>query len=135
MSLSCSCEYEWDGDGWYWMIREDCREMFYVEGKPVFDVEIFRPLWTKRSRKCKSCGGKINVGEQCVEFERYRACKYDIELRIYDETEGVPLASWFLCEECGEINANLNDLGYCVQPNDNMHDLLAEYRELHRDQV
>lgn len=102
--------------------------MFYVKGKAIFDINFFFNLWTKRSRKCKSCGAKINRGDICVEFERYRGCEYEIETRLYDESEGVPMASWFLCETCGEIHANLQDLGYCVQPDENMSQLLHEYQ-------
>jgi len=127
MSLSCSWDYEWDGDGWYWIRREKVISKFHVAGKVVFDIEFFQQLWTKRSRKCKSCGTKINPGDTCVEFERYRGCRHDIEFRIYDETEGVPIASWFLCESCGEIHANLDALGYCVDIQENMPSLLAEY--------
>lgn len=128
MSLSCECGYEWDGDGWYWTRREMCVDKFYHKGKIVFDIDFFVNLWTKRSRKCKSCGSKIKPGDTCVEFERFRGCQHEVEFRIYDETEGVPMASWFLCESCGEIHANLLDLGYCVQPDDNMNELLTEYQ-------
>lgn len=38
------------------------------------------------------------------------------------------MASWFLCEKCGEIHANLEDIGYCVDIQENMADLLVEYR-------
>lgn len=131
MGLQCSWDNEWDGDGWYWMRRDDCKGVFCASGKKEYDIEFFRPLWTKRSRKCKSCGAKISPGETCVEFERYRGCHHDIEFRIYDETEGVPLASWFLCEKCGEIHANLDALGYCVDINENMASLLAEYHHEH----
>ena len=41
------------------------------------------------------------------------------------------MASWFACEDCGEIYLNLEELGYCVDISENMNDLLAEYRELH----
>lgn len=131
MSLQCSWDNEWDGDGWYWIRRENCNGIIHAGGKREYDMEFFRQLWTKRSRKCKSCGAKIKPGEVCVEFERYRGCQHEIEFRIYDETEGVPMASWFLCESCGEVHANLDALGYCVDIQDDMTALLAEYHKEH----
>lgn len=66
MGLQCNWGSEWDGDGWYLMRREKCNGVFHAGGKREYDIEFFRPLWTKRSRKCKSCGTKITPGASCV---------------------------------------------------------------------
>lgn len=114
MSLSCSCP-EWEGDGWYWQFT-----------LPKDENQIYSKLQTKRSRKCCSCGGRIAVGDDCLEFTRFRAANSDIEERIIGDE--VPLASWFMCEKCGEIFLNLDALGYCFNIDDKMSDLLEEYR-------
>jgi hypothetical protein len=54
MSLSCSCG-EWDGDGWYWKQSGD-----------------FTTLTGKRRKRCVSCNELIDIGSECVEFERSR---------------------------------------------------------------
>lgn len=116
MSLSCSCN-EYDGDGWSW-------------GWTFHDD--FTELKTKYRRRCCSCGKKINVGDQCLMFGRFRGARDEVELNIYGEDyDAVDLASWYMCEECGEIFLNLDALGYCIAlGDDNMHDLLEEYHEL-----
>ena len=131
MGLSCSCG-EWDGDGWYYIVKSKllCEVPFYEGGKAVWDQEFFFPLATKRHRACRSCKEKIEVGDRCIEFERYRNSENDIEERIYG-TE-VQLASWFMCEKCGEQYLNLEALGYCVGISENMFNLLREHRENHR---
>ena len=117
MGLSCSCG-EWDGDGWYWEYT-----------LPRDENQIYTKLKTNRGRKCCSCAGWISVGDDVLEFARFRSANSDIEERIYGDT--VRLASWFMCEECGEIFLNLDALGYCVQIDDHMAALLEEYREQH----
>jgi hypothetical protein len=112
MPLSCKCG-DWEGEGsGYW--------------KP----EAFTTLGTKRSRRCKSCKEKISPGDQCLEFQRFHYPADDVEIRIWGDNGEVeiPDSSWFLCESCGEIYINLEDLGFCVAPDENMDDLLSEYR-------
>ena len=121
MSLSCDCQ-EWDGDGIY-------LTKFTLNDLENGMEEFFFPLNTKRGRKCASCSKHIKIGELCVEFERFIGCRSEVEYRIYGD-EGRPLSSWFLCERCGEIHANLEDLGYCINIQDNMESLLEEYKQL-----
>jgi len=73
MSLTCSCG---DGCDWYFTNKDD-----------------FQKLQTKRSRRCCSCGDKIKPGDDCVEFDRYKIAKTEIEERIHGECGEVPLAS------------------------------------------
>lgn len=130
MGLSCSCP-DWDDSNWYYTVKSKLlnNEPIYNDGKVIWDEEFFFPLATKRSRICKSCKKKIAVGDLCIEFERKRNAANDIEERIYGGE--VEMASWFHCEECGEQYLNLEALGYCVDINENMHNLLKEYREEH----
>jgi hypothetical protein len=114
MSLTCSCpDYEdWDVSYWY---------------KGPDDYSVLR---TKRSRKCKSCGAKIAVGDLTAQFIRWRETSSDIEIKILGEGEPVYLADWYFCEPCADQYFNLEALGFCISIEDNMHELLAEYVEM-----
>lgn len=113
MPLSCTC-YDNDDAPWYWWNPDD-----------------FAKLKSSKRKRCCSCNSMIDVGSECLEFTRTRRAKNEIEERIYgDDIEAVPLASWYMCESCGEQFLNLTEYGYCVDINDNMHDLLKEHREL-----
>ena len=107
--LACSCNY--DSDGWWYYHPHD-----------------FTILQTKRRRRCCSCASQIEIGATCVELERYRSPNTDIEERIYGDE--VPMASWWLCEWCGEMFFNLDALGYCYWAGDSLIDNLMEYWEL-----
>jgi len=114
VSLSCSCP-DYDGDDVsYWYERPE-------------DYSILR---TKRSRRCKSCGAKIAVGDLTAQFTRWRETSSDIEIRILGEGEEIHLASWYFCEACADQYFNLTELGFCIDPEENMHELLAEYVEM-----
>jgi len=114
MPLSCSCG-EWDGEGVGWNFPDD-----FVQ---------FMGTKTHKRKRCCSCKAMIQLGSPCLEFERFRPPLSDIEEKIYGE-ESVPLASWFMCEPCGEIFLNLDALKYCVDLNESMPELLSEYHEL-----
>lgn len=112
MSLSCSCG-EWEGEGIGWDIPDN-----------------FTKLNTKRAKRCQSCNRLIKVGDECLEFTRFRATRDEIEYKIYGEDGIVYLASYYFCEECGEIYLNLENLGFCIDiSEDNMQSLLEEYQE------
>jgi hypothetical protein len=113
MPLSCDCG-DWDGDGIWLLVPEE-----------------FSVLDTKRRKRCKSCKRLINKGESVLEFERFHYAQDDIEERIWGEGCDIPNASWYLCSHCGEIFLNLDDLKFCVNPDENMEDLLEEYRREH----
>jgi len=111
--LSCGCS-EWDGDGWGYSYPED----FQVFNK-------------KRRKRCCSCNELINFGSSCLEFERSRYAQDDVEYQIYGDDQEIYIASYWMCEQCGEYYMNLHALGYCIDiENDNMHDLLKEYQEM-----
>ena len=38
------------------------------------------------------------------------------------------MASKYMCENCSDIFFNLYELGFCVSIEDNMNDLLEEYK-------
>lgn len=109
MSLSCSCNF--DGDGWWYLIPRD-----------------FTTLSTTRRRRCCSCKKPINVGSICVELDRYRSPRTDIEERICGSE--INLVSWWLCEWCGEMFFNFDVLGYCYMAGDDLRENLRDYWKL-----
>lgn len=110
MPLSCSCG-EWDGDGWaYWTPRD------------------FTTLKTSKRKRCCSCKELINIGADCVEFERFRYPITEVECRIVGDWDiEVELASYWMCGNCGGLFLNLEALGYCIDIEENMRELLKEY--------
>lgn len=109
--LSCDCGY--DDDGLF--------DWFYTA------PNNFEPLRTIRRRRCKSCNKFIDLGELCLAFHRNREPNCDIEEAIYGEGPDVPLATWYLCETCGEIYLNLADLGFCMEVDDDMRVCMSDY--------
>jgi hypothetical protein len=93
MSISCGCDY--DDFDWHYMPPED-----------------FTVLATKRSRKCCSCGCAVKPGDTVLDFERSKRPSSEIEERIYGDE--VPLAHWYMCEECGGLYMALEEHGYCI---------------------
>jgi hypothetical protein len=111
--LSYSCgDFESEPGQWYW---------YYPEND-------FVPLQTSRRKRCQSCKELINIGADTIKFPRFKIPDTDVEVKIYGEDGEIPLAPWFLCEKCGEIYLNLNDIGYCLGPVD-MREALQEYHE------
>jgi hypothetical protein len=111
--LSCSCP-DYDDDVSYWYT-------------PPEDYSV---LDTKRSRKCKSCGARIAVGDLTAKFIRWREASSDIEIKILGEGYEVYLADWYLCEACADQFFNLTELGFCMSPEDNLPEALADYVQL-----
>lgn len=95
------------------------------------EMAYFFPLETKRSRKCCSCGTKIKVNDLSLRFNRWRG-PTEFEEKIFGYEE-IPIASWYMCEKCGEIYLNLESLGFCINIEDNMNGLLKDYREMQED--
>ena len=87
----------------------------------------YSTLQTKRPRRCASCGEKIEVGSLCARFPRKRWARTEIEERIYGDE--VPLAPRYLCERCADIFFSLEELGFCVSPEEDMRALLEQYHE------
>lgn len=65
---------------------------------------------------CYSCKCNILPGDQVLPF--------DITDDHYTEVCDVK----FHCEKCGEVFLNLEDLGFCIDFEDNMLKLLEEYK-------
>lgn len=113
MPLACECEYD-DYDFWH----------DTPNGYKSYDA--------KRGKRCMSCGTLVRTGDLCAEFPRWRHPKTDIEEAIHGEE--VKLANGYHCERCADLFFSLDALGYCVNPYENMLDLLADYHELVREE-
>lgn len=96
--------------------------------EPPRDEDWDAPLATKRARRCSSCNALIRVGEPANRFQRWRRPQREIEERIY--VDEVPLAPLWLCSTCAELFSALSDLGFCVDPTEDMFSLLAQYQQL-----
>jgi predicted RNA-binding Zn-ribbon protein involved in translation (DUF1610 family) len=110
MGLSCSCG-EWEGEGICYYHPSD-----------------FTPLKTSKRKRCKSCGVLINIGDDCLKFDRMRSPASEVEINIYGEYGEVWLASHYQCEDCGCLYMALDELGFCLSPDDNMAEMLEEYQ-------
>lgn len=111
MSLHCSCD---GGESdWYY-----------------YEPDDFSALTTKRSRKCCSCRERIAPGATVVTFNRYRKpterCNYIEESIFGDE---VPLADWFMCEDCGGLSLAVKELGMCFYLGDNLRTAIKEFNQ------
>jgi hypothetical protein len=112
MTLSCSCGYDDYGDAaWTYIPPED-----------------FSMLATNRAKRCCSCKALIKPGETVLKFDRFRYPNTDIEEKIYGEGGEVPLADWYMCEECGDLYYSLDALGFCISlGEDNMKKVVKDY--------
>lgn len=111
MSLSCYCGDDYD---WYYMPADN-----------------YAPLKTKRSRKCCSCGERINVGDLAMRFERFRYAGYGtVEANIYGEGGEVWMVPRYMCERCADLYWSLEELGYCINLGDDIRELVREYAEM-----
>lgn len=107
--LSCSCDFE--DDSWYY-----------------YTPSSFSTFSKKRRKRCCSCDKLIGIGAHCVRFMRHRPPISDIDERINGDE--VPLASWYMCEWCGEMFFNLESLGYCIVLGDSMKENLEDYWDM-----
>lgn len=113
MSLSCSCEYEPSGEfgEWWWMGPHD-----------------FTTFEEYRRKRCSSCNDLIDIGSLCLPFERWRTPYTEIEERISGEE--ILMSPLYLCESCGEIYLNLDDIGICVDITKDVREDLKEYHRM-----
>ncbi len=102
MGLSCSCP-DYDGDGWEYYPPDD-----------FTTLQTKRRKRAKRRKRCKSCKELIDINATCLKFDRQRYPNSEIEDRIYGEGGEVDIASWYMCENCGDQYMNLSELGFCV---------------------
>jgi hypothetical protein len=100
MGLSCFCDED----------SIDC----YANSEKNFRI-------IEKNDVCHSCKKTIESGDFILAFETWTIDESGDE--IYGE-------GFFFCEKCGEYYWNLEDLGFCVNLDNNMQDLVAEYREL-----
>lgn len=110
MGLSCSCDYD--------------LEPGMVGYEPYED---YTTLIGKRRTRCCSCKDLINLGAVVFGFYRFKVANYKIEEAIYGEGGEVPRAHHFMCETCGDIYNSLDELGFCLDIDNNMNTLLKEY--------
>ena len=113
MSLSCSCDFD-----------------YYEPGQIYCEVgDDFELLQTSKRKRCQSCKELINIGDFSVRFSIFRTPEHDIEINIYGEDGGVPMAPRYLCEKCGEIYHNLHSIGFtCIWVGEDMRELLKDYQ-------
>lgn len=110
MGLTCECG--WDGEGWTYREPAD-----------------YSVLSSSRRKRCCSCKALIDVGATVVEFERSQQVHWEsVKAKIYGDDYEEELASWFMCEECGDLFFSLKDLGFCIYLDaESMPELLKEY--------
>ena len=111
MGLSCYCEES--SDGWTYLAPND------------YSVAS----WSRRKRCC-SCGALIAHGAIVTRFDRVRYPLTNVEERIYGEGMDVPLAPWWMCEQCSDLYFSLTELGYCIWLGSSMLELVREYATL-----
>ncbi|MCP4460927.1 MAG: hypothetical protein GY816_23345 [Cytophagales bacterium] len=97
----------------------------------VFDIPTdFTKFEGARRKRCSSCRELIDIGTDCLCFSRRRAPRHEVEIAIYGEEYGVPLAPHRMCEKCGEIYLNLEDAGLCLSSEDDMRECMQEYHKM-----
>ncbi len=114
MSLYCaSAGEDWGEGDWWW-----------------YEPNDEAPLDTKRSRKCCSCKTKIKVGDTARRVLRARPPTEWEEIRGIAGDE-VYLASWYLCETCGDLADSLTELGFCFElgGTQSLAQQIKEYRD------
>ena len=117
MPLTCGC------------YTDDLEDAEYYWFEPI----EYREPPAGRRRRCRSCKALIDnkPGSLALEFTRFRYPNHDVELEIYgSESAEVPLGSWWLCETCGDLYFSLVEMGYCGDPGENQHELLAEHHAI-----
>lgn len=117
MGLMCECDSDYypEPGEWYW------------DESP----NDYSKLPFKKRKRCCSCNELIDVGGVVTNHTRVRVPDTDIEIRIYSEDGGIPIASDWMCEKCSDLYFSLNELGYCVSPRDDMRELIKDYAAEH----
>ena len=112
LSCECPCGDEYDAV-WYYNEPGD-----------------YSKLPKGRRKRCCSCRTLINIGANVTKFSRWRESKPDsIEEEILGEGAVIKLANWYQCEKCSDLYFSLEELGFCIEPGDDMRDLIKEYAE------
>lgn len=115
MPLTCYCEWEPEPGNWCWYGPDD-----------------YSTFEASRRKRCSSCHNLIDHASIVAKFERRRIPATDVEVAIFGEEGEIPLAPFYLCEECADLWFSFHDLGFeCVGPEENMRDLVKEYAEVY----
>ncbi|MBT4835902.1 MAG: hypothetical protein HON94_01005 [Methylococcales bacterium] len=116
MGLSCQCDFD--------DYVDDSSLIFW------YRPDEYTVLNTSKRKRCCSCGELIDIGSTVIAFKRYRNPSSEVEENIHGEYGEIPLANKYQCEQCADIYFSLIELGFCFPYDDNVHDLLAEYRRI-----
>lgn len=113
--LTCRCPDNTEDCEWFW-----------------YDPNDFTLFFGNRRKRCCSCKKvMIAAGDECLEFQRFKHPEPgSIEANIKGEDAEIPIASYWMCESCGEIYLNLLTIGYCMDIREPMRDYLKEYHEM-----
>lgn len=112
MGLTCGCDFD------------------YEPGmKVAYTPDNYEEFNGKRRQRCISCNELISIGDTAARVKRFRVPEHDVEINIYGDDGEIPIADKWMCERCADICFSLDDLGYCVNPHDNMMELLDEYAD------
>lgn len=114
MGLTCGCD--WDPEPGM---------------KIAYGPNDYEPMSANRRQRCMSCNDLIPVGATAAKVPRVRIPESDIECRIYGEDGEIPIAHKWLCERCADLYFSLEELGYCVNPHDDMRELARDYAAAH----
>jgi len=95
------------------------------------DLQDYAAL-TVENTTCCSCNSTIQIGDLCAKIKRYKVPDGDEEWDKYGEDGEIPMSPAYMCETCADIANSLSERGFCPEPWNNQHDLLAEYVEMNR---
>lgn len=88
----------------------------------------------KRRIKCDSCGAAVAPGDTCTKWPRYKIPESEVEIRIYGEDGEIERSPLCHCERCADLYFSLAELGYCVDPQESMPDLVKEYAAMEKEE-
>lgn len=114
MGLMCGCDFDAEPGMIFTYIPDD-----------------YELMDAKKRQRCLSCNELIDVGAIAARVARVRIPQYEVECKIYGEDGEIPIADKWLCERCADICFSLSELGYCVNPHDDMRELVREYAQSH----
>jgi hypothetical protein len=98
----------------------------------AYTPKDYSTLQACKRKRCMSCGELIEIGAIVALVHRVKIPEYEIECKIYGEDGEIPRAPGYLCEGCADICFSLDDLGFCVNPYEDMRELLSEYVDMNR---
>jgi len=90
----------------------------------------YSTLATNKRKRCMSCNEMIDIGAIVAKVDRVKIPETDIECKIYGDDGEIPRAPGYLCERCADLCFSLDDLGFCINPHDDMRRLVADYADM-----